>query len=228
MKKIEHVFFDLDHTLWDYDRSSKETLLEIYNKFGIRGSEVSENKFLHAFYEINDDLWHRYNVGEIDRNFIKYNRFKSLFSRLRIDSSIAGQASAYFLHHCSVKSYLMPDARTALNYLVARYQLHIITNGFLDSQTNKIKSSGIDKYFRTVVTSECAKARKPSKEIFEYSLTQASAVKENSIMIGDNPKTDIGGARSFGLKTILYDPSQKRRSLADYTISSLYELLKLL
>ena len=122
----------------------------------------------------------------------------------------------------------MPDACTALNYLQPKYELHIITNGFLDSQTNKIKSSRIDKYFKTVVTSECADARKPSKEIFEYSLNKASATTASSVMIGDNPKTDISGAQNYGLKTILYDPSQKRRSTADFSISSLYDLIGIL
>lgn len=228
MNQVTHVFFDLDHTLWDYDRSSKETLLEIYEQFGVSGFSVPEKKFINTFYTVNDGLWHRYNIGEIDRDYIKQNRFKTIFERLNVDPSIAGEASKYFLNNCSSKPYLMPDALTALNYLAPKYDLHIITNGFLDAQTNKIKNSGIDKYFSTMATSECANSRKPSKEIFEYALTKASASREGSIMIGDNPKTDISGAREFGLKTILYDPSQKRRSLADFSISSLYELLKLL
>lgn len=228
MKGIEHVFFDLDHTLWDYDRSSKETLLEIYEEFGLQQHSVSEKKFLNTFYHINDELWHRYNLGEINRDYIKENRFKAIFEQLSIDTFISAEASTYFIDNCSVKPYLMPDALTVLNYLEPKYELHIITNGFLDTQTSKIKSARIEKYFKTLVTSECANSRKPSREIFEYSLLKASALKETSIMIGDNPKTDISGARDVGLKTVLYDPSQRRRSLADYSISSLYELLKLL
>jgi len=228
LNDIKHVFFDLDHTLWDYDKSSRETLLEIYHAFKIQNHTVSEKKFLNTFYHVNDGLWHQYNIGEIDRDYITRNRFKTIFEKLNISISNPQEVSSYFMNNCSMKPYLMPDALTALNYLKQKYDLHVITNGFLDSQTHKLKSSRIDKYFNTVVTSECANARKPSKEIFTYSLTKASASKETSVMIGDNPKTDISGARDFGLKTILYDPSQKRRSLADYSISSLYELLKIL
>jgi len=227
LKEITHVFFDLDHTLWDYDRSSKETLLEIYRQFKLEDA-TSEKRFLNTFYSVNDVLWHRYNIGEIDRDYIKKNRFQTIFERLEVDTSQSGKASDYFMKNCSIKPYLLPDAITALNYLEPRYDLHIITNGFLDSQTAKIQSAKIDHYFKTVVTSECADARKPSKEIFKYSLAKAEATKDSSIMIGDNPKTDIQGARDFGLKTVLYDPSQKRRSLADYSISSLFDLLKLL
>ena len=121
----------------------------------------------------------------------------------------------------------MEDALTALNYLTGKYQLHIITNGFLDAQNRKLDHSGIAKYFDIMVTSECADARKPSPEIFEYSLDQAGASKHESIMIGDNPRTDIHGAKEFGMKTIFYDPSKRKKSLADYTIDSHMELLKL-
>ena len=121
----------------------------------------------------------------------------------------------------------MADAITALNYLDKKYELHIITNGFLDAQNRKLSSSGISKFFKVMVTSECANSRKPSPEIFEYSLIEAGARKEDSIMIGDNPRTDIHGAKEFGMKTIFYDPSGRRKSLADFTIQSHMELLKL-
>ncbi|NQZ74878.1 MAG: noncanonical pyrimidine nucleotidase, YjjG family [Ekhidna sp.] len=226
MKGIEHIFFDLDHTLWDYDRSAKETLLEIYGDLGLSTS-ISEKKFVNTFYAVNEKLWVKYNNGEINREYIKNERFKEIFRNTGIDSQKTEWASDYFLSNCSLKPYLMEDALTALRYLSGRYKLHIITNGFLDAQTRKLSSSGIASFFEVMVTSECANARKPSSEIFEYSLNEAKASKSNSIMIGDNSKTDISGARDFGLKTVFYDPSGRKRSLADFTIYSHIELLKL-
>lgn len=228
MKGIKHIFFDLDHTLWDYDRSAQETLLEIYNELKLSDSGITEKKFINTFYEVNDKLWGKYNIGEIDREYIKKERFNEVFLTSGVDVIHSKMASSYFLNNCSLKPYLMPDALTALNYLSSKYELHIITNGFLDSQSRKLSSSGITKYFKVMVTSECANHRKPSPEIFEYSLKEAGATKEDSIMIGDNPKTDIHGAKEFGLKTVFYDPSGRKRSLADYTIQSHMELLKLL
>ena len=122
----------------------------------------------------------------------------------------------------------MEDALTALHYLTNKYDLHIITNGFLDAQNRKLNSSGITKFFKVMVTSECTNARKPSPEIFEYSLSEAGAAKAESIMIGDNPRTDIQGAKEFGMKTVFYDPSGRKKSLADFSIQSHMELLKLL
>ncbi len=228
MKGIKHIFFDLDHTLWDYDRSAQETLLEIYEELSLADSGVSGKKFVNTFYDVNNKLWAKYNDGLIDREYIKKERFKEVFSSTGVDESHSEHASAYFLNNCSVKPYLMPDAMPVLNYLEKKYELHIITNGFLDAQNRKLTSSGIDKFFRVMVTSECIDARKPSPEIFEYSLSEAGATRENSLMIGDNPRTDIQGARDVGIATVFYDPSGRKKSLADFTIQSHMELVKLL
>lgn len=227
MRGIEHIFFDLDHTLWDYDRNSRETLLEIYEQFGLAESNMTERKFLKTFYQVNDQLWKKYNKKLVDREYIKTQRFKEIFSKLGIDGDQSNAASDYYISHCSKKTHLMPDALMALNYLFEKYELHIITNGFLHAQNEKLKNTGIAKYFKVVTTSECADARKPDSDIFEYSLNQAGATQSNSVMIGDNPLTDIYGARKHGLKTVFYDPSGKKRSLADYVIQSHEELIKL-
>ncbi|MEO9872851.1 YjjG family noncanonical pyrimidine nucleotidase [Ekhidna sp.] len=224
---MKHIFFDLDHTLWDYDRSAQETLSEIFIQLELSKSGLTKKKLFNKFYEVNDKLWGKYNDGLIDREYIKNERFNEIFSSIGIDAQHSKDASAYFMKNCSSKSYLMPDALTALNYLTGKYELHIITNGFLDAQNRKLSSSGIAKYFNIMVTSECADSRKPSPEIFEYSLSKAGSSKTNSVMIGDNPRTDIHGAQEFGIKTVFYDPSGRKKSLADYTIQSHMELLKI-
>ncbi|WP_436517913.1 YjjG family noncanonical pyrimidine nucleotidase [Ekhidna sp. To15] len=228
MKGIKHIFFDLDHTLWDYDRSAHETLSEIYTQLELSKSGLTIKKFVNTFYEVNNKLWVKYNDGLIDREYIKTQRFSEIFTSTGIDEIKSEEASAYFLNNCSQKPYLMEDALTALHYLSGKYELHIITNGFLDAQNRKLSSSGITKFFKVMVTSECSDSRKPSPGIFEYSLKEAQAGKSESIMIGDNPRTDIQGARDFGMKTVFYDPSGRKKSLADFTIQSHMELLKLL
>ncbi|MEP1035568.1 YjjG family noncanonical pyrimidine nucleotidase [Ekhidna sp.] len=228
MKGIKHIFFDLDHTLWDYDRSAQETLSEIYIQLELSKSGLSVKKFVNTFYEVNNKLWVKYNDGLIDREYIKTRRFNEVFTSTGINEVKSEEASSYFLNNCSLKPYLMDDALTALHYLSNKYELHIITNGFIDAQNRKLSSSGITKFFKVMVTSECIDSRKPSPEIFEYSLQEAGATKSESIMIGDNPRTDIQGAKDFGMKTVFYDPSGRKKSLADFTIQSHMELLKLL
>lgn len=227
MKGIKHIFFDLDHTLWDYDRSAQETLSEIHTQLDLSEKGLSVKKFVNTFYEVNGKLWMKYNDGLIDRDYIKKHRFNEVLTASGVGVEKSQDASTYFLNNCSSKPYLMDDALTALHYLSGRYELHIITNGFLDAQNRKLNSSGITQFFKIMVTSECNDSRKPSPEIFEYSLNEAGATKSDSVMIGDNPKTDIQGAKEFGIKTVFYDPSGLKKSLADFTIQSHMELLKL-
>lgn len=227
MKGIKHIFFDLDHTLWDYDKSAQETLIEVYSLLELAEDEISKKEFIDTFYTVNNQLWHLYNHGEIDRDYIKTNRFKEILEKVDADPAKSVEASEYFLHHCSIKPYLIEDAITALRYLDEKYQLHIITNGFIDSQNNKLSHSGISDFFEVVVTSECIGAKKPSQEIFHFSLEKAGAKVAESVMIGDNPKTDISGAKEVGMYSILFDPSGRKRSLADVTIQSHLELIKL-
>lgn len=226
MKEIKHIFFDLDHTLWDYDRNAQETLVEIYNELGASDT-VSLKKFINTYYDVNDKLWYKYNKKLIDRDYIKNYRFVEVFKKTGIQESHAEKSSLYFMANCSKKPHLMEHTKITLDYLIKKYKLHIITNGFNDVQPLKMKSSGIQSYFDVIVTSETSEARKPEPGIFYDALQRANAQKNESVMIGDNPKTDIHGARDFGIKTILYDPSGKKRSMADYSIQSLDELIRI-
>ena len=227
MKEIRHIFFDLDHTLWDYDKNAQETLTELYDQLELN-SAVSLKKFINTYYEINDQMWLKYNSKLINRNYIKENRFLEVFRKVGIDESHAEESSNYFMNNCSRKPHLIEHAKITLDYLFKKYKLHIITNGFNDVQPVKLSSSGIQEYFEVIVTSETSQARKPEPEIFQDALDKANATKVESVMIGDNPKTDIHGARDFGIKTILYDPSGRKRSMADYSIQSLDELIRIL
>ena len=190
-------------------------------------SLIKLDKFVDTFYTINSQLWNQYNQGVIDRQFIKENRFVEIFNSVGLNGTHAMEASEYFIEECSGKPHLIPDAIPVLDYLKPKYKLHIITNGFEDVQPRKLNSSGIQHYFEIVVTSESSNARKPSPEIFEFALDQVKATKEESVMIGDNPKTDIHGARDFGMKTVLFDPSGKKRSMADFSVQSLTELTRI-
>jgi putative hydrolase of the HAD superfamily len=227
LKNIKHIFFDLDHTLWDYDRNAQETLTELYHNLD-GNATVSLKKFIKVYYEVNEKLWHKYNRKLIDRDYIKHNRFIEVFNKTGIDEEYASESSTYFIKTCSRKPHLIQHAKSTLDYLKKKYKLHIITNGFNDVQPQKLASSGIDSYFDVMVTSETSQARKPEPEIFQDALERAKATKSESLMIGDNPKTDIHGARDYGIRTILYDPSGKKRSMADLSIKSLEELIYIL
>lgn len=228
MKGITHVFFDLDHTLWDYERNASETLVDMMREFGI-SEQVEEQKFLKAYNSVNEKLWHKYNHGQIDKEHIRKYRFPQVLRKLKVYIDRQPEdLHDYFVSNCSAKSGLMPHALMALNHLKGRYPMAIITNGFEDSQHRKIHASGITHFFGEVVTSETLGYRKPQPEIFHHAVKAMGGKPETSVMIGDNPKTDIRGAEDAGLKAIFYNPTGGRKSVTEWEVQCLSELVGIL
>ena len=228
MKHIRHVFFDLDHTLWDYEKNSTETLSDLVYKFEIN-EQVSVEKFLKVYHSVNEKLWHKFNNGQVDKDHIHKYRFPQILRKLKVFvEHDPAEMSDYFISNCSIKSSLMPHALTALNYLKDKYPMAIITNGFPEAQHPKMKSSGLDKYFDKVIISEIVGWRKPQPQIFYHALKEMNAKAASTVMIGDNPKTDIRGAEEAGLNAIFYNPTGKRKSVTEWEIQSLEELVGIL
>ena len=205
----KHIFFDLDHTLWDFERNSHETLTELYERFGMLSFGVeSLPSFLQNFTEINKNLWNEFDHGRIAHAYIRENRFRLVFESLGLTKlPIADQElGEEYLRLLPQKAHLLDGAREILDYAAAKYKLHIITNGFDWIQARKMASSGIDHYFEHVVTNERANAKKPDPQIFAYALGAANAQKNESIMIGDNWEADVMGAQRFGINAVYYNP----------------------
>ncbi len=231
MKKYKHLFFDLDHTLWDFERSAEETLRELFQELKIHQlGNFTFADFLAHFSRIHHQLWDLYNHHQIDRQSIRKQRFELIRGALGVPPNpIFEQLNDAYIKRCPQKPYLIPHAADALEYLKDSYHLHIITNGFDQIQRNKMENSGIFHHFSTIVTSETIGARKPSKEIFEFALKISNATVENSIMIGDNLITDIGGASNAKLDTIFYNPDKvAHKQRVTFEISSLSQIKELL
>ncbi len=227
MNGITHIFFDLDHTLWDYDTNARETLTEIYNDYNLGQYYTTAEAFINSFHYTNSKLWKRYNVGEIDRDYIRENRFKSLFKdRGGISDEVNSSISSYFFNTCPMKTALVSGTWDVLESLKNRYELGIITNGFEDTQNIKLTNAGIKKYFKYIITSETAGYRKPSLEIFELALSKSGVTAEEVVMIGDNYSTDIAGAKNAGWKSFWFNPENKTNNSHDLQIKDLTELLQ--
>ena len=205
MPLYKHLFFDLDHTLWDFDANAKETLVEIYAFFQL------EVKGIHPFIDFykhylhhNEILWDRYHKGFISSEELKWKRMWRTMLEFKMGSEqLAKDMSAKFLEILPTKKILFPHAIEILEYLVARgYTLHLITNGFERTQWSKLNNSGLSKYFTHMITSETSNSLKPKKEIFEYALNKAGATLTESIMLGDNLDADIQGAINAGMDSV--------------------------
>lgn len=211
LNNIEHIFFDLDHTLWDFDRNSGLAFQSIFKKNKIA---VEVDRFLEIYGPINANYWKLYSRNEVSQSDLRYGRLKETFDTLKIlvsDEQIALLSTDY-IDHLPMHNTLLEGAVDLLEYLEPNYQLHIITNGFREVQHKKLKNSNIKQFFKTVTTSDEAGAKKPSKLIFEKAMQTAGATISSSIMIGDNFEADVLGAQKIGMKAILYNYYKKEFS----------------
>ncbi len=207
--KYKHLFFDLDHTLWDFDRNSAESIAELFETFNLVDAGIaSAAEFSRHFIAVNRQLWADYDKNIITHSHIRQHRFPLVFQSLGIDAStIKADLNAEYLRLLPYKPHLLESAREVLDYLQGRYTMHIITNGFAEIQAIKMDSAEIAHYFTHVVTSENANAKKPDPLVFQYAMEISGAAVDESLMIGDNYEADIRGAKSVGMDTVFYNTS---------------------
>ena len=174
MSKYKHIFFDLDRTLWDFDRNSLETFKDLYNLYNINSKFNCDFISFHTIYKKNNTkLWEAYRKGDISKKFLSIHRFIYTINELGSnDIDIAIKMSEDYIKYSPEKNILFPYTHDVLNFLKTKYKLHIITNGFVEVQYKKIKNSGLEKYFTSTITSEEAGFQKPDKRIFEFSSYQ--------------------------------------------------------
>jgi putative hydrolase of the HAD superfamily len=200
MKKYKHIFIDLDRTLYDFDLSTRETFLELFDKFGLHERGVKFEDFFKLYLKNNVELWEQYRQGLISKRFLNVHRFHITLLAFGIDDrAFAGRFASDYLHMSPRKKALFPNVIEVLEYLQKKYILHIITNGFEEVQEIKIKANELDKYFTTITTSEEAGSKKPDLQIFKYALKKAGALPEESLMVGDDLEVDINGACAAGI-----------------------------
>jgi len=231
MQKYKVIFFDLDHTLWDYDKNSHETLHELYHSYELRTlCGFSFSQFYDRFGLVNHGLWNQYHHGLIDRTVIHKERFGRIFNHFRITNpELALRISDDYLLKCPQKKNLFPYTHDVLHYLAKKYKLYILTNGFNDVQKIKIARSALEHYFEDMITSETTGHRKPSKEIFDHARGLAGAQSHESLMIGDNLKADIWGAKNAAIDSIYFNPLKKtHREPIEKEIHCLSQLMHIL
>lgn len=230
MKNIKHVFFDLDHTLWDHETNARTVLRDLYKEFNLQNrTNVDVEGFLSTYKSVNDKLWNDYNHGRIERDYLRDQRFALVLQACgatEVSDSIP--LSDYFLFHCPRQGKLMDGTDMILNYLIQKYKMSVITNGFEDVQKVKLETSGLGKFFVGLFTSESIGRKKPDPAIFNHAMEQVGVQPHEAVMIGDNPKADIEGALGAGITPIFYDPLGAVKSVCQWQISHLSELMKIL
>lgn len=230
--QYRHLFFDLDHTLWDFDTNSKEALKDIYHDHQLDQRGIDQfNHFFERYSFHNHLLWERYAKGQIKQDELRWKRmYLAMLDFKLADEKLARTMGMAFLDILPNKNKLFPYTHEILTYLKEKgYSLHLITNGFEQVQQHKLNKSNIDNYFNEMITSEVSNSLKPNKEIFDYALNKTGATVKNSIMIGDNLEADIQGGINAGMDTIFVNHVNATAYIQPtYTIVHLKELESIL
>jgi putative hydrolase of the HAD superfamily len=231
--KYKHLFFDLDHTLWDFEANARATLSHLYEDLQLEKRGVHDFDLFYRNYIVhNDKLWERYRKGFVRQEELRIKRMWLTLLDFKIaDEKLANEMNIRFLDLLPTRTILFPYAKEILDYLAGKnYALHLITNGFEKTQHSKLEYSGLSSYFKEVITSEGSNSLKPNKEIFEFAFAKANALPEQSIMIGDTIEVDILGAANAGIDQVHVNHLSNEAipfangKLPTYTVYSLREL----
>lgn len=224
----QHIFFDLDNTLWDFNANSRETLYELYEQFELsRITAVESGHFVDRYLYHNERFWDLYRQNRITKARLRKVRFEVTLDEIGItDKELVIQIREAYMSRCPLKTKLIEGTIEVLDTLRDHYKLHILSNGFQDAQITKLTQSGILSYFSEIVTSERASAKKPHKGIFEFALRAVGAQASQCLMIGDSLEIDVVGAVDNGWGAIHYNPSRMEHT--HHSVVELKELIGLL
>ncbi|MCF6296783.1 MAG: YjjG family noncanonical pyrimidine nucleotidase [Flavobacteriaceae bacterium] len=220
---IKHIFFDLDHTLWDFETNSNKTFEYIFQKNKVC---IEINDFIKIYKPINEKYWKLYREDKVTKIELRYSRLKETFDHLQysIDNETIHLLSEKYIEFLPKYNALLDGTIELLEYLKPKYEMHIITNGFEEVQYKKMKNSFILPYFNHVISSERVGVKKPNPKIFHFALKISGAKPEESMMIGDNFEADILGAKNIGMYTVFCQFNKKNTSKEGLTISKLSQI----
>jgi putative hydrolase of the HAD superfamily len=230
MRKYNHIFFDLDRTIWDFDAGAEDSFNRMFNKYDLKEKGVPSLVEFKARYDIHNDLlWSWYRKGEILKEVLNVKRFEMSLADFGIDDSgiSSGMAEDYVIVNPD-QAFLFPHAIESLEYLAPKYPLHLITNGFQEVQEQKFNIARLDRFFKTVTTSEEAGIKKPEPEIFHFAMNKAGSTAMESIIIGDDLAVDVVGARNVGMDQVYFNPEgSMHKEKVTFEIRGLEELMEI-
>ena len=230
MKKYEHIFFDLDHTLWDFEKNSEETICELFEKLNLKDRINSAFSLYKSFEKANRWVWDQYHKDLLGKEAFRSLRFDMALAENGItDPDLSLKISDLYVKICPSKPHLLPGSVEVLTSLSDKYVLHLISNGFEETTLMKVETTLLTKFFRTITTPTHSGYKKPHNLMFEYALSKAKCTANQSVMIGDDLEADILGARQYGMDAIYFNPSGSlHQETITHEIRQIKELLNIL
>ena len=221
--RYDVILMDIDNTLLDFHAGTVESLKNLLAGFDLALTQERIDRF----FVINDDLWRRYEHGEIEKSHIFPTRFQRYLGEMGIETDwlAANETYAAGLRQSAV---LMPHAMELLDALKGKCRLYAVTNGVTTTQLPRLAKSGLDQCFDRIFISEQMGCQKPSKEFFDKVFEAIAPVdKSRCIILGDSLTSDMQGGRNAGIATCYFGkPIEDDR--CDYQIEELMEFLEIL
>lgn len=220
MNEIKWIFLDLDDTLWDFAKNSDIALELLYNKESeLQAFFESENAFTVSYHALNSQLWSRYHHAEISRDYLLNERFRgvladalsSVKTTFLQESGLkpyADKLNSEYLRLLGEQTNVVDGARDVLSELSKQYLIGVLSNGFKEVQYEKLRNTGLDRYVQRMVLSDEIGIQKPDRRIYDYALEETGAIANQTVMVGDNPETDVQGALNAGWRAIFFDKRQ--------------------
>ena len=240
MAKYKDVFIDFDDTLYNTRGNAQIALGELFHHYDFGRYFRTEEDFYVPYWKVNLELWTLYAQGKITREQLIIDRFLRPLSLGRdadgnpmpLSEERILEISDYFLDCCACKPGVIDGAHELVQYLIQKgYRLHMCSNGFHEVQFRKLKACGMRHAFHNIILSEDAGANKPSPLYFQYAFQACGAKPETTIMIGDNPETDIMGALAAGMDAIFFNPKRKETPVSasvTHEVHTLKEIMDIL
>lgn len=230
LKNYKHLFFDLDNTLWDFRANSKDAFYEVFTRLGLLSRINDFDRFLEVYEMYNEHLWIEYRKGRLKKDHMRSERLVLTFRDFGIeDPDMVRQTNDLYLQTAPKKTNLFPGVHEILEYLLQKYRLYILTNGFAEVQLQKINSCDLNKFFTKIFMAELVGFQKPDRRFFEYAIRSVHAHKNECLIIGDDPEADIRGGVNAGIDQVYFNTGHKMcRQTPTYEINEITELKNIL
>ena len=218
------LLFDADNTLFNFDAGNRRAFSEVCRICHLPDTD----ELFHAYEAVNAEMWSAFDRGECTKDFLVVERFRLFLERAGLQADPV-QCNKIHLSTLATNTVLLPHALEVCRTLAQTHSLYIVTNAVAAVQKARLAASDLRPYITDAFISEDAGASKPSVAYFDYVFSRIPGItRENCLLIGDSPSSDLQGANNYGIPCCRYNPRGQARPdgiRIDYEIRDLPELL---
>ena len=221
------ALIDVDDTLLDFGQSERQALRDAFAAYNLPFAEETAD----LYHEINDTLWKKLEKGQLSREQLWHDRYVELFERLGLGDVPAGLNEAY-MQSLARQAFPMEGAEEMLRQASEMARLFIVTNGVAAVQRERLKKTGLGRFFENSFISQELGVQKPAKAFFDKVLEALGPVdRKEVVLLGDSLTSDMKGARTAGITACWFCPDETRPDVPgeyDIRISRLGQFISVL